>query len=97
MNTLWRKVSIKKSHNDLRPLRAVFLNRGAAEPLCAVESSRGAANLWTLRLFTVARGVSKLLRNEGRVPRIKKGWETNSGLEKLSLSNFECSKTCKIN
>ena len=31
---------------------SVALDRGAAEPLGAVESSRGATNVWTWRIFT---------------------------------------------
>ena len=34
------------------PSRVVVLNRGAAEPLGAAESSRGAANFWIWLVFT---------------------------------------------
>ena len=44
----------KNEHSlqDIDVPRAAVLNRGAAEPLGVVRSSRGAANLWTWRLFT---------------------------------------------
>ena len=56
---------------------AVVLNRGTSEPLGAVRSSRGIFELGVYLLVDcIAGGAAKLFYNQGRVPSIKKGWET---------------------
>ena len=72
----------------------MFLNRGAAEPLDAVKSSKGVANFRTLKLFT-----NKLW--SGVPPNCsvkKKGWRESKKVENhcLKRSRNKAKKAGKI-
>ena len=57
----YRKKTVKRGYEDdafndfmakMNKTKDVVLNRGAAQPLGVLKSSRGTTNFWILRLFT---------------------------------------------